>query len=122
MSYEDLELADLVVLVGSNTAWCHPILFQRIVRMKEKRPEMKIVVIDPRCTATCEMADLHLPLKSGTDVLAVQRTARVSRGARYDVDAAFVDAHTRGFDAALAREPTAPISRRRAKACKRRCA
>jgi Anaerobic dehydrogenases, typically selenocysteine-containing len=66
--YEDLELADLVVLVGSNTAWCHPILFQRIVKIKETRPDMKVVVIDPRYTATCEMADLHLPLKAGTDV------------------------------------------------------
>ena len=66
--YEDLELADMVVLVGSNTAWCHPILFQRIARIKESRPEMKLVVIDPRRTATCELADLHLPVKPGTDV------------------------------------------------------
>jgi assimilatory nitrate reductase catalytic subunit len=66
--YEDLELADLVVLVGSNTAWCHPILFQRLTRAKEARPEMKIVAIDPRRTATCELADLHLPLRAGTDV------------------------------------------------------
>jgi assimilatory nitrate reductase catalytic subunit len=57
--YEDLELADMVVLVGSNTAWCHPILFQRIARIKESRPAMKLVVIDPRRTATCELADLH---------------------------------------------------------------
>ncbi|HEY5807855.1 MAG TPA: molybdopterin-dependent oxidoreductase [Povalibacter sp.] len=66
--YEDLELADLVVLVGSNTAWCHPILFQRITAEKQRRPEMKIVVIDPRRTATCEFADLHLPIRGGTDV------------------------------------------------------
>ncbi|HKE95519.1 MAG TPA: molybdopterin-dependent oxidoreductase, partial [Povalibacter sp.] len=66
--YEDLELADLVLLVGSNTAWCHPILFQRITAAKQQRPEMKIVVIDPRRTATCEFADLHLPIRAGTDV------------------------------------------------------
>lgn len=66
--YEDLELADLVVLVGSNTAWCHPILFQRIAKIRETRPQMKLVVIDPRRTATCELADLHLPLKAGSDV------------------------------------------------------
>lgn len=66
--YEDLELADLIVLTGSNTAWCHPILFQRIKAAKSLRPEMKVVVIDPRRTASCEIADLHLPLKPGTDV------------------------------------------------------
>ena len=67
-SYEDLELADLVVLVGSNTAWCHPVLFQRIRAAKERRPNMKIVVIDPRRTDSCDIADLHLPVKAGTDV------------------------------------------------------
>ena len=62
--YEDLEQADLVVLVGSNTAWCHPVLFQRIVRAKERRAELKLVVIDPRHTPTCETADLHLPVSA----------------------------------------------------------
>ncbi|HWK50894.1 MAG TPA: nitrate reductase, partial [Steroidobacter sp.] len=66
--YEDLELADLIVLVGSNTAWCHPVLFQRITRAKQQRPEMKIVVVDPRRTMTCEIADLHLPVRGGSDV------------------------------------------------------
>jgi assimilatory nitrate reductase catalytic subunit len=68
VDYEDLEQADLIVLVGSNTAWCHPVLFQRIVKVKEERPELKIVVIDPRRTPTCEIADLHLPLQTGSDV------------------------------------------------------
>jgi len=66
--YEDLELADLMILTGSNTAWCHPILFQRIKAAKEQRPKMKVVVIDPRKTASCEIADLHLPIKPGMDV------------------------------------------------------
>ena len=66
--YEDLELADLVVLVGSNTAWCHPVLYQRILAARAERPGMRIVVIDPRRTATCEGCDLHLPLLPGTDV------------------------------------------------------
>ena len=66
--YEDLELADLVVLVGSNTAWCHPVIYQRILAAREARPGMRIVVVDPRRTATCEGADLHLPLALGTDV------------------------------------------------------
>ncbi|MFM0474564.1 molybdopterin-dependent oxidoreductase [Paraburkholderia strydomiana] len=99
--YEDLELADLVVLVGSNTAWCHPILFQRIVKIKEARPDMKIVVIDPRYTATCEMADLHLPLGAGTDVRLFNGLLGflAEHGA---IDAQFVDAHTSGFAEALA--------------------
>jgi assimilatory nitrate reductase catalytic subunit len=65
--YEDLDEADLAVLAGSNTAWCHPILYQRLIAAREKRGT-KIVVIDPRRTATCETADLHLPLKTGSDI------------------------------------------------------
>jgi anaerobic selenocysteine-containing dehydrogenase/bacterioferritin-associated ferredoxin len=66
--YEDLELADLIVLVGSNTAWCHPVLFRRIEREKQRRPQLKLIVIDPRRTPTSELADLHLPIRAGTDV------------------------------------------------------
>ncbi|MEO5934076.1 MAG: molybdopterin-dependent oxidoreductase [Duganella sp.] len=101
LCYDDLELADMVVLVGSNTAWCHPILFQRILKAKESRPEMKIVVVDPRRTATCELADMHLPVKAGTDVwLFNGLLSYLNRiGA---VDPAFVADHTNGFDAALA--------------------
>lgn len=98
--YDDLEAADLIVLVGSNTAWCHPILFQRIVRAKEARPEMKVVVVDPRHTATCELADLHLPIKPGTDVwLFNGLLSFLSR--RGVVDRNFVTLHTNGPDAAL---------------------
>ena len=66
--YEDFELADLVVLVGSNLAWCHPVLFQRLEAAKRARPAMRIVVIDPRRTETCDIADLHLALRPGSDV------------------------------------------------------
>jgi assimilatory nitrate reductase catalytic subunit len=66
--YEDLEAADLVVLVGSNAAWCHPVLFRRIEREKQRRPGLKLAVIDPRRTPTAEMADLHVPIRAGTDV------------------------------------------------------
>lgn len=65
--YEDLEQADLLVLTGSNAAWAHPILFQRMTAAKKARPEMKVVVIDPRKTATCDLANLHLPIKPGSD-------------------------------------------------------
>lgn len=66
-TYGDLEEVDLIVLVGSNTAWCHPIVYQRIQAARAARGT-KLVVIDPRRTETCEGADLHLPLKPGTDV------------------------------------------------------
>ena len=99
--YDDLELADMVVLVGSNTAWCHPILFQRIARMKEQRPEMKLVVIDPRRTATCELADLHVPIKQGTDVWLFNGLFSYLAGIGA-VDADFVAAHTSGLHEARA--------------------
>lgn len=67
-TYEDLEKADLVVLVGSNLAWCHPVLFQRL-KQARKDHGTKVVVIDPRKTATCEIADLHLAITPGHDVL-----------------------------------------------------
>jgi assimilatory nitrate reductase catalytic subunit len=66
--YEDIEETDLAILVGSNMAWCHPVLYQRLMAAREKRGT-KIVVIDPRRTATAESADLHLALAPGADVL-----------------------------------------------------
>ena len=65
--YEDWDLADLVVLVGSNAAWCHPVLYQRLLAARAARGT-RIVVLDPRRTATAEDADLHLPLAPGSDV------------------------------------------------------
>ena len=101
VSYEDLELADLVVLVGSNTAWCHPILFQRLVKARERRPEMKLVVIDPRRTATSEMADLHLPIRPGTDVWLFNGLMSFLHQHGV-VDTAFTDGHTSGLARAMA--------------------
>ena len=99
--YEDFDLADMIVLVGSNTAWCHPVLFQRIARLKEARPEVQVVVIDPRRTATCELADLHLPVKAGTDVWLFN--GLLSFLAREGVaDNAWVAGHTVGLEEALA--------------------
>src|SRR5690606_15699188 len=66
-NYEDLELADLVVLVGSNLAWCHPVLYQRLAAAKAARPAMRVVLIDPRRTATADLADLHLAIRPDGD-------------------------------------------------------
>ncbi len=99
--YEDLELADLVVLVGSNTAWCHPIVYQRLVAAKTERPDMKVVVIDPRRTATCEIADIHLPIRAGTDVdLFNGLLAFLANAGCIDRD--FLAEHTSGVDDAVA--------------------
>ena len=99
--YEDLELADVVVLVGSNTAWCHPILFQRIMRAREQRPDLKIVVIDPRRTPTCEIATMHLPVRAGSDVwLFAGLLAHLHEHGH--IDTAFVAGHTTNASQALA--------------------
>jgi len=68
VSYTDVEQADLVILSGSNLAWCHPVLYQRLAAAKAARPQMRVVVIDPRRTATCDLADLHLPIRPDSDV------------------------------------------------------
>lgn len=89
--YEDLEIADLIILVGSNAAWCHPVLFQRIAAAREQRGT-KVVVIDPRRTETCEIADLHLKVKPGSDVALF--TGLLAHMARHDLlDNAFIARH-----------------------------
>ncbi|MGE3651971.1 MAG: molybdopterin-dependent oxidoreductase, partial [Reyranellaceae bacterium] len=98
--YEDFELADLVVLVGSNLAWCHPVLFQRLEAAKRARPAMRIVVVDPRRTETCDIADLHLGLRPGSDV-ALFNVVLAELQRRGAVARRFVDKHTVGMDDAL---------------------
>lgn len=99
-NYEDLEQTDLLVLIGSNAAWTHPVLFQRMERAKQLNPDLKIVFIDPRKTASCELADLHLPLKPGTDVALFNGLLNaLFESGQVDID--YVCSHTEGFDEAL---------------------
>jgi len=99
-TYEDLELAELVILVGSNLAWCHPVLYQRLAAAREARGT-KVVVIDPRETATCEIADLHLAIAPGSDVALFNGLlAHLVASGRLDQD--FLAEHTRGLPATLA--------------------
>lgn len=98
--YEDLELADLIVLVGSNLAWCHPVLYQRIVAAREKRPEMKIVLVDPRRTMTADIADMHLAIAPDADV-ALFTGLLAYLGQHNALDRAYITAHTTGFGQAL---------------------
>lgn len=99
-NYEDLEQADLLVLVGTNLAWCHPILFQRIYAAQKKRPNLKIVVIDPRQTATCEIADMHLSMKAGSDAVLFNGLLNFLRSNDY-LDYDYLEYTTEGFAAAL---------------------
>ncbi|MGJ8667881.1 MAG: molybdopterin-dependent oxidoreductase [Oceanococcus sp.] len=98
--YEDIEQADLVVITGSNLAWCHPIIYQRLIVAKQQRPELKIVVLDPRGTATCDMADMHLALKAGSDVALFNGLLKfLADEGKTDQD--FVDQHTMQASEAL---------------------
>ena len=99
-TYEDLELADLVVLVGSNLAWCHPILFERLAAARDKRGT-KVVVIDPRMTATSGIADRHLGLAPGSDV-ALFNGLLAHLDAAGAVDRRYIGEHASGYDAAFA--------------------
>jgi len=85
-TYEDLEEADLIVLVGSNLAWCHPVLHQRVLAARAARGT-KLVVIDPRRTASCDQADMHLRLRAGSDVAVFNHLlARLDADGALDAD------------------------------------
>src|SRR5229473_2481322 len=100
-SYAGLDEADLLVLVGSNAAWCHPVMFQRMVANKLKRGA-RIVVIDPRRTDTAGDDDLFLGLKPGTDT-ALFSGLLVQLADSGALDRDYVEQHTSGFDDALVR-------------------
>ncbi len=99
--YEDLDEADLLVLTGSNAAWCHPVLFQRMLANKQKRGA-RMVVIDPRRTDTAGDADLFLGLKPGTDT-ALFSGLLVHLADIGALDRDYIEQHTTGFEAAVAR-------------------
>ncbi|ANO34284.1 nitrate reductase [Vibrio breoganii] len=95
--YEDLEQAEMVVIVGSNLAWCHPVLFQRLRTAKQENPSLKIVVVDPRKTDTCELADTHLPIESGSDV-ALFNGLLAHLIQQDSLDHEFISSHTDHFE------------------------
>jgi assimilatory nitrate reductase catalytic subunit len=99
-TYEDLDQAELIILVGSNAAWCHPVLYQRMQVARETRGA-RVINIDPRRTATSEGSDLHLSVKSGMDSVLFSWLL-VQIAARGVVDRSYVERHTTGFDPALA--------------------
>ncbi|PIQ04540.1 MAG: nitrate reductase, partial [Nitrospirae bacterium CG18_big_fil_WC_8_21_14_2_50_70_55] len=91
----------MVVLVGSNAAWCHPILYQRLGESGAHRESRKVVVIDPRRTATCDLADLHLALRPGSDAILFNGLLTYLHAHGW-LDEGFVEDHTEGFAGALA--------------------
>lgn len=97
--YDDLDQADLVLLIGTNTAECHPVLFQRLLKRKRRqKQDLQIVVVDPRATATSDAADLHLAIRPGTDLALLHGLGHLllERGA---VDRTYVATSTEGFEA-----------------------
>lgn len=98
--YEDLEQAEVVVITGSNLAWCHPVLFQRLRAAKQANPAMRVIVIDPRYTDTCEIADIHLALESGSDV-ALFNGLLAYLDDHDNLDQDYIDKHTQGFTEAI---------------------
>jgi len=99
-SYEDIDEADLIVLVGANAAWCHPILFERALAARAARGA-RIVVVDPRRTASAALADLHVPVRPDGDIALFARLL-VALAARGHVDEGYVARHTGGLAQALA--------------------
>ena len=100
-TYRDLDDADVIVLVGSNAAWCHPVLFQRMVAARRERGT-KLVVVDPRRTATADEADLFLPIAPGMDTAlfcGLLSHLADTRALNYT----YIERHTKGFVETLAR-------------------
>ncbi len=97
VSYDDLELADCIFVAGANPAWCHPILWRRVEAAREKNPDLKIIVSDPRKTQSCSMANVHLQLNPGTDVTLHHAIGRclIEEG---QIDFDFITDHTNGFE------------------------
>ncbi|MDB5135792.1 MAG: molybdopterin-dependent oxidoreductase [Mucilaginibacter sp.] len=96
--YDDIELADCFYVTGANPAWCHPILWRRVEAHKAANPDIKIIVVDPRVTDSCGLADLHLQLNPGTDITLNHAIGRVliENG---DIDIDFINNHAEGFEA-----------------------
>ena len=96
--YDDVNHAGTIFIVGSNTAYAHPILFRRIEDARKANPALKIVVCDPRRTDTAEIADLFLPIQPGTDVMLFNGMLHIMLWEGW-LDTAYLAAHTSGFDA-----------------------
>ncbi len=95
--YEDIDHADCFFVIGANLSECHPVLFERVLRRKRVRPEVRIICVDPRRTETAARSDIHLAPVPGTDLLLLNAMAHVivNEGMH---DAAFIGRHVRFSD------------------------
>ncbi|MDG3087501.1 molybdopterin-dependent oxidoreductase [Vibrio hannami] len=109
-SYDDLEQSELIIIVGTNSAWTHPILYQRIERAKQINPSLKVVVVDPRKTATTELGDLVLNLRPGSDAGLYNGLLNYIAEQGY-CDKDFIELHTSGFERALQEASEWPVER-----------
>jgi assimilatory nitrate reductase catalytic subunit len=100
-TYRDFDEAELIVLVGSNAAWCHPVLYQRMMAAKRQR-NAKLIVIDPRKTATAGDADLFLPIAPGMDT-ALFCGLLAHLADTLALHYTYINEYTTGFVQALAR-------------------
>ena len=97
--YDDLDHCSVAFLIGTNTAECHPVLFQRLIKRKRRKPgSLTIVVVDPRRTETAKAADIHLPIAPGTDLALLHGIAHLVLRDNGQ-DPAFIDNHTENYDA-----------------------
>jgi assimilatory nitrate reductase catalytic subunit len=96
--YDDVNHAQCIFIVGSNTAFAHPILFRRIEDAKKRNPRLSIIVCDPRTTDTASIADLHLPIQPGTDVMLFNGMLHIMAWEGW-LDQSFIAQHTQGFEA-----------------------
>ena len=94
--YDDIDIADVTLIIGSNMAEAHPVTFDRVRKSKKRRPEQTIIVVDPRQTATARAADIHLPIRPGADI-AFLNAIGIMLLARNAVDESFINEHTTGF-------------------------
>lgn len=97
-SYEDIRQAKVIFIAGANPAVAHPIIFRAIEDAKAANPDLKIIVADPRRSESAEIADLHLPIKPGSDIALFNGMLHVLIGEGL-VDQDYIDAHTSGFGA-----------------------
>jgi ferredoxin-nitrate reductase len=96
--YDDLELTDCAFLIGTNTAECHPIVFNRLAKYHKKNRQVKMIVVDPRRTPTAEAADLHLAIRPGTDIDLLNGIAHLLMRGKH-IEPVFIDDCTSNFPA-----------------------
>ncbi|MDH5527706.1 MAG: nitrate reductase [Nitrospirota bacterium] len=93
--YDDFDHTECLLAFGSNLVECHPVIYWRLKSALERR-RFPVIVIDPRVTMFAQMADIHLPITPGTDVVLLNALAHVVLEEGL-ADEAYVAAQTSGL-------------------------